>query len=297
MLMSVLMNDAAEKLEPPDKEMVMRGKLAHLLYADDTLLLGVSEESVQRFLTVVAEEGASYGLQLHWGKLQQMNVRCEAHLRRPDGTDIEPQEQMTYLGSIISSDGRVHRELVKRLGLAQSTFRELARLWRHSSLGRQKKLRLFNALVVPRAMYGLEAAWLSKPERRRLDGFQNRCLRQLWGIPPAYISRVSNEKVRILTGERPLSQLLERRQLLLYGKVARAPDDSILRKCTFAPGTLTSINDTFVRKLGRPRAEWTREVGAIALRASGSFANLKRSIVQESTWRNVINDYSQPQGR
>ena len=36
-----------------------------------------------RFLAAVAAEGAAYGLQLHWGKLQQMNVRCEASLQCP----------------------------------------------------------------------------------------------------------------------------------------------------------------------------------------------------------------------
>ena len=89
-----------------------------MLYADDTLLLGVEEASLQRFMVAVAEVGATYGLQLHWGKLQQLYVRCNARLRQPSGTPITPNEQLTYLGSIISDGGRIQKELLRRLGLA-----------------------------------------------------------------------------------------------------------------------------------------------------------------------------------
>ena len=41
------------------------------------------------------------------------------------------------------------------------------------------------------------------------------------GIKPAYISRVSNAKVLHAIGQRQLTKTLEKRQLLLYGEVAR----------------------------------------------------------------------------
>jgi len=190
MLMTVLMSDAQAKLPQSDKDRAATGILASLLYADDTLLLGVEEASLQRFMAAVAEVGATYGLQLHWGKLQQLNVRCNARLRQPSGTPITPNEQLTYLGGIISDDGRIQ----KSLGLAQGSFRELSRVWKHSSMGRRRKLLLFNALVVPRLMYALQVAWLNKAERRKLDGFQNRCLRSLWGIKPVF--RITYEQRR-----------------------------------------------------------------------------------------------------
>ena len=293
MLMSVLMHDALSKLSPADKDLVEKGCLEDLLYADDTLLLGRSSDSIQRFLAAVAAEGASYGLQLHWGKLQQLNVRCDAELSRPDGTSIQANTEMTYLGSVVSSDGRVLKELVRRIGMAHATFRELARLWKHSSLGRPQKILLFKALAVPKVMYGLQAAWLNKAERRKLDGFQNRCLRVIWGIKPAYVSRVSNESVRTTTQEKPLTSMLEKQQLLLFGRVARQPDEHVMRRATFCPGTLAPVTDNYIRKTGRPRAEWAREVGKLALRAAGSYHQLKKSIASESNWKNVVEEYVQ----
>ena len=60
MLMTVLMQDAVEKLRPEDRELMRQGSLAELLYADDTLLLSVSADSLERFLEAVSTAGASY---------------------------------------------------------------------------------------------------------------------------------------------------------------------------------------------------------------------------------------------
>jgi hypothetical protein len=67
MLMTVMMHDAVEKLPPEDRDLLRRGSLAELLYADDTLLLSVSANALERFLAAVSSAGENYGLELHWG--------------------------------------------------------------------------------------------------------------------------------------------------------------------------------------------------------------------------------------
>ena len=252
MIMTVLMHDAMAKLSAADRDLAARGDLVSLLYADDTLLLGIENGSVQRFMVAVADVGATYGLQLHWGKLQQLNLRCSARLHQPDGTVVTPCEQLTYLGSIISEDGRVRGELVRRLGFARGSFRELARVWRHSSVGRQKKIMLFNALVVPILMYALQVAWLNKAETRQLDGFQCRCLRAIWGTKTAFVNRISNSTIFLTTRQKPLSLHLERQQLLYFGKVARSDAASPLKRAAFSSVALMPATHCFIRRVGRP---------------------------------------------
>ena len=70
MIMTVLRTDAAAQLNIQDQERLRAGTLAELLYADDTLLLGADAGSVERFMSAVSAAGATYGLELHWGKLQ-----------------------------------------------------------------------------------------------------------------------------------------------------------------------------------------------------------------------------------
>ena len=222
MLMTVVMVDAAAKLPNEDQAALAQGSLAELLYADDTLLLSVSTSTLERFLAAVSKAGATYGLELHWGKLQLLRIRSESPVRRPDGSCIDSKEDISYLGTSLHGDGRVERELARRLGVAHADFRSLMRLWGHTSVSRSRKLQVFRAVISSRLLYGLSSATLNAAERRRLDGFQNRCLRALWGIKPAYISRTSNAEVLHQTGQRPLSESLLKQQLLLLGRVARA---------------------------------------------------------------------------
>ena len=116
---------------------------------------------------------------------------------------------------------------------------------------------MYKAVVVSRLLYGLNTAWLNVAEQRRLNGFHCRCLRKIVGIPSAYISRVSNARVLKEAQEAPLERQLLRQQLLLYGRLIRAPSADPLRKLTFIDGMDQPTTTMFVRKRGRPRNTWT----------------------------------------
>ena len=143
MLMSVLMEDAKSKLQNEDLELMRKGALAELLYADDTLLLGVNGKSVENFLRAVSDAGAAYGLSLHWGKLQLMRIRCSDRARRPDGTKIDSKGTLAYLATNLSVDGRISCELSRRFGAASADSRAMSRMWKHTSLTRLRKLEVF----------------------------------------------------------------------------------------------------------------------------------------------------------
>ena len=155
------MHDAVEKLPPEDRELLRRGSLAELPYADDTLLLSVSANALERFLAAVSSAGENYGLELHWGKLQLLKVRCNTAVHRPDRSLIQSQSSLLYLGSVVSDDGRISGELARRIGIAAGEFGKLSRLWRHSRLGRAGKVEIFAAIIVSILLYGLAAAWLN----------------------------------------------------------------------------------------------------------------------------------------
>ena len=279
---------AVALLNEEDRELLKRGCLAELLYADDTLLLSVNPASLERFLVAISETGAKYGLQLHMGKFQLLQVRATDIVCRLDGSGIDSKSEIAYLGCTVSEDGRISGELARRLGIAGKEFKELQRVWKHSSLGRARKLHIFKALVVSKLMYSLSTIWLNTSERRRLNGFQNRCLRQIWGIAPAFLSRVSNFRVLQTTGQEMLASDLARQQLLLFGKAARAEDASMLRGSVFCPGSLRSACDRYVRKVGRPRLEWATEVHKLAVEAASGIAKLDMCLASVQGWKKCV---------
>ena len=136
--------------------------------------------------------------------------------------------------------------------------------------------------------YGLQTAWLSKLQRRKLDGFQNRCLRRIIGILPSFYSRISNAEVLRRCRTVKFSHLLLEQQLLLLGKIARLPNDSIIRSCVFQPDSLELRELNSRRRRGRPRANWMKEMMIRAVQISGSRENLPDLIGNKQQWKQKI---------
>ena len=158
---------------------------------------------------------------------------------------------------------------------------------------RKRKLEVFEAIITSKPLYGFSRTWLNTTERRRLDGFQNRCLRSIWAIKPAYLSRVSNASVLEQTRQRPLSTTkLAKQQLLLFGKVAREPAGSPMRDATFHGNTLAPKATKVVRRRGLPsRLEWTSQVYNMAVRAAGGHDMLQTCIQSPAQWRNLVSTF------
>ena len=57
------------------------------------------------------------------------------------------------------------------------------------------KLRVHDAVITSKLLYGLEFASLTDAEYARLDAFQIKALRKMLGITHSYHSHVSNEVV------------------------------------------------------------------------------------------------------
>ena len=71
----------------------------------------------------------------------------------------------------------------------------------------------------------------------------------------------------------PLSVLLEKAQLRIYGRLARLPFDHELRRLAFTEGGVDPV-PVGRRRPGRPRLRWVEVVAFAALQVAGSPAAL-----------------------
>jgi len=285
-VMTVLMADAVKMLPPSARSAYDSGDLSDLVYADDTLLLGVSTEHIESFLQAVEVAGKRYGLELHMGKLQLLQVQCSKPVSLPCGAVLQPIPSLTYLGATLAEDGRVGSEINRRIGFAKAEFRAVQKLWNHAAVSLQDKLRIFKGLIESKLLYGLATVCLTVAQVRHLDGFQARCLRQILRIQPAFLSRVSNDKVLERAGVPKASATLLSMQLLHLGKVIRAPEGSVLKAVSFIPGTLHTAADRYVRRVGRPRKEWITSVLPHALQqTNGDTQRLIQLTRTASEWK------------
>jgi len=217
--MSVLLHDAVGLLGPSAARLYATGDLADLVYADDTLIIGVDRLHIEEYLQAVYVAGQRYGMELHFGKFQLISSLSFPHpVTTPEGMTIEPKFAMDYLGSSIHGDGCADHEISRRIAMARADFDALAKTWTHSALTWKEKLYIYASLVETRFLYSLVSLVFTVAQSRRVDGFQNRCLRRIIGVPPAYISRVSNDAVLSKASYRCATRLLLKRRLQLFGR-------------------------------------------------------------------------------
>jgi len=202
---------------------------------------------------------------------------------------------MVYLGSLLAADGQIGTELARRLGMAMADFEALERVWKHASISKSRKIKIYNACVLQKLMYCMETTWLTASATRKLDGFHARCLRKICKIPHPYLSRVSNAQVLHEAEECPLSATLRHRQLQFFRRIALMSESAALRRATFQPGSTQARRWPGVRRQGRPRDTWAPCVRTHAVAAAGGEAALE-AMLQNTTaawasWTKATKEY------
>ena len=144
-------------------------------------------KSKERFKCDVCESwfGSKRGLQIHLQRKlcrirANMSIREQSTLRitrqnseKRSGRTILPVEVLNvstitgqllpsvakfkYLGTMISNQNEMTQEVVRRIGLASSTFATLGRVWDSKMLSTKLKVKLYSSLVGSILLYNCEA--------------------------------------------------------------------------------------------------------------------------------------------
>ena len=150
--------------------------------------------------------------------------------------------EATYLGGKIFADGSYKQEIRHRITNTWVTVRKLDLLWKKAPVSLEWKLRVFDAVIISKLLYGLEAIPFTEQNCKQLDAFQYRGLRKVLGIKHSYWSGVKNKHVLLAANQRantegkqqiiPISERLVNRQVKLYGHLVRADEDDLMKKVT-----------------------------------------------------------------
>ena len=96
------------------KHKIARRNINNLRYADDTTLMGESEEELKSLLMKVKEESEKVGLKLNIQKTKIMASRPITSYQI-DGETVEIVADFTLLGSKITADGDCSHEIKRHL--------------------------------------------------------------------------------------------------------------------------------------------------------------------------------------
>ena len=131
-------------------------------------------EAVEIVLHRIKAESHKYALKLNQGKCIhiQMNAIHRIHFRQ--GNTVPIQTQADYLGGKNKNTGDHKPELQHRITATWKTVRRLDLLWGRSRASIKWKVRVHDAVVVAKLMYGLISIPLSKADANKVDAFQMR---------------------------------------------------------------------------------------------------------------------------
>ncbi|KAK3553774.1 hypothetical protein QTP70_009300 [Hemibagrus guttatus] len=197
-------------------------RISSLIFADDVVLLSPSSLDLQHALGRFAAECEEAGMRVSTSKSEAMvlarkKVACTLQV----GGEVLPQvEQFKYLGVLFTSEGRMDREIDRRIGAAAAVMRSMYRsVVVKKELSRKAKLSIYQSIYVPTLTYGHELWVMTERVRSRIQAAEMSFLCRV--AERSLRDRVRSSVTREELGVEPLLLHIEKGQLRWLGHLPR----------------------------------------------------------------------------
>ena len=230
--------------------------ICNLRFADDIDLMAGTEQELQELTNRLTDRAGAYGMEVSTEKSKVMvnNTTITSANIYMNGQKLEEVGTFKYLWATLSKDGGSTKEIKTRIALATAAMARLSRIWRGKTISFSTKFRLYKSLVVSILLYGCESWTLLADTEKRLQAFENKCMRKMLQI--SYTEHRTNadvwNSVTLRVGrQEPLLATVKRRKMAWFGHTIR---HNTLSK-TILQGTVEGS-----RRQGRPRKSWMENV-------------------------------------
>ena len=144
----------------------------NLRFADDIDLVAEDNRQLQELTDEVHGSYCSqrFGLKINVEKTKTMTIGKQQKTVdiKIEGETLEQVTEFTYLGAVITEDGRSTKDIKRRIGLAAAMFGTMNKIWRSNNITTATKVKLYGTFVIPVMMYGSECWCLRKEDERRI---------------------------------------------------------------------------------------------------------------------------------
>ena len=215
--------------------------VTELQFADDAALVCSLREGVQRSARTLDQVASEWGLTLSLQKTKRMVVGTWSEediqpiIIRGDSIEVVPE--FSYLGSIVEVHGEVQKDVEDKIARASRAFGVLCRpVFQDKGLSLKTKRMMYRAVVMGVLLHGAET-WVNKrAATRKLESFNNKCLRCIFGITKAQqrVGRISSAEVRSRFGvKKVIEDVVVTKRLRWAGHVARMDDCCLPKRLLF----------------------------------------------------------------
>jgi len=267
--------------KPRGIQWTMFTKLEDLDFADDIALLSSTGTHMQEKTDRLIRFAKQTGLIINRKKTQLMNINITPPIATIsiEEEEIEAVDNFTYLGSTISKEYGVKKDMQARLNKARGAFCRLRPIWKSKQYSLKTKLKLYNSNVKTVLLYGSECWCVTKKDMGKVEAFHNGCLRRLLNI--FWPNKIRNEDLYQRTGSSNIALEIKKRRFKWLGHVLRMPNENI-------PKIALRWTPTGKRKPGRPKTTWRRtlttELGDLNL----TWGETEKAAKDRDGWRGFV---------
>ena len=278
-------------------------KLSNMRYADDILLYANSAEEAIHMLGVLVQELGKRGLSLNASKTNIVTNDTDIS-NSGDGARFDfAGEQLTamtdkdyhkYLGRKFSGDLRERTtcNVNYRMECAWTKYHANSRVLANTNISLRLRLRLFDAVVTPTAVYGLSSNGLTDDHRRRIGSARRLMLRKVVGYTKldddTWEDAGRRSKLKIQWTMDNVYMVSDWLQNIARARWRLVHKSSLDRDSW--PSIVMRWMPDKVRRRGRPRMRWHDSIDAFL---SGRGTSLHRALQSRDSfqWANYEQEY------
>ena len=248
------------------------------LFADDCALNASSEADMQASMDLFSEACRNFGLTISTAKTEVLHQPAPGTEYVPpkitcNGKLLPTTEAFIYLGSTLSQQATIDKEVARRLAKASVSFGSLReKVWNKSGITVVTKLQVYKAIVLPSLLYGCETWTVYARHAKKLNSFHMRCLRSILHVKQE--DRIPDTEVLERAKSESVFALLKRSQLRWAGHVHRMDDTRIPKLLLYSEHAGGS------RKRGRPKLRYKDTLKA----------SFKCCLIDPDTWEQTASD-------
>jgi hypothetical protein len=249
----------------------------NLRYADDNTILAEGKRYLEKMLKKLKVESEKAGMRLN---LKKTRIMTTGNLNKfkLDRTEIQIIDSYTFLGTIITRDGSMSKEINRRISSGRLAMIKLEKIMKDREVTVTTKSKIVETMIFPIVTYGSESWTVRKKERKKIYAFElwawRRMLRTPWKDRRTNASIIDEVKPT-----RSLEATITQLKLRYFGHVMRTN------------GTLE--RDIMIRQvegLRRQRRPHLRWMDSRKETTGFGLEKLKETVKDRNKWRRLVEE-------
>ena len=222
-----------------------------MLYADDLVIVRRTLEELIRAFQVWQDTFQRCRLKINIRKTEFMTTGQHIGNLQVGEQQIQQVKEFKYLGTVVSSDASVSREVVHRQQRAWAAWKGVTGVLSDRKITKELKSEVYKRVIRPSMTYGSECLTTKKSDSDKLAVTEMNILRRIDGVTRQ--DRKRNENIRRDLKVEQINEYLRTNRLRWFGHVYRRPEEDVLKRMYLyeADGQ---------RRRGRPKTTWKRLV-------------------------------------